>query len=470
VIGGHARRSRALTGLMAAGLLAVSGLLAACGSGSGSSSGPGPTSPVTSSATSIPTRLPKETLTFGVVGNIDEVEAYRQMTSLFAPLSKQVTVRIEAWTNETTMMTALRNGARPPDVFLAARRDLLWLTQHRTIQPVDHLLDDRGVDFGDDYPRDSLTALASDNRLQCLPYAIEPSVIYYNKHLVKFGQMRVDPPTPGQGWSLDQFAATARWAVHHHPGASGLYVDPSLTGLAPFLYSGGGQLYDSSTTPTSLALSSDASQAALTQVLPVLTKPSLTLSQAQLEKHTPLEWFERGKLAMLAGSRDVVPALRTTLGFNFDVMPMPTLGSPATVGSLTGLCVSRQARDAATAAEFVVYASSPEALSSVASAGYLQPANQTVALSDDFQQKGRLPNHASVFTFGIKSMVFPPVVADPDTLSQQVDPLVARLFDSDPTRIPRLTRHIDRVSQQVLAPPASGSPSPSPSESTEPSG
>jgi multiple sugar transport system substrate-binding protein len=449
---------------MVAGLLGAGGLLAACGSGSGldsTSGSPGPTTPVTSSATSIPTRLPKETLTFGVVGNIDEVEAYRQMTSLFAPLSKRVTVRVEAWPNETTMMTALRGGARPPDVFLAARGDLLWLTQHRTIQPVDQLLDDRGVDFGDDYPRDSLTALASDNRLQCLPYAIEPSVIYYNKHLVKFGQMNVDPPTAGEGWSFDQFAATARWAVHHHHGVSGLYVDPSLSGLASFLYSGGGALYDNATTPTSLALSSDADRAALSRLLPVLTKPNLTLSHAQLEKRTPLEWFQRGKLAMLAGSRDLVPPLRTTLGFNFDVMPMPTLGSAATVGSLTGLCVSREARDAATAAEFVVYASSPEALGSVASAGYLQPANQTVALSDDFQQHGRLPNHASVFTFGIKSMVFPPVVPDPDALSQQVDPLVAKLFESDPTRIPHLTRHIDRVSQRVLAPPATGSPSPS---------
>jgi multiple sugar transport system substrate-binding protein len=463
VIRGPARRSRTLTGLVAAGVLGASGLLAACGSGT--SSGPGtsaPTTPVTSSAssaTSTPTRLPKETLTFGVVGNVDEVEAYRQMTSLFAPLSRQVTVRIEAWPNEALMMAALRGGARPPDVFLASRRDLLWLTQHRTIQPVDQLLDDRGVDFGDDYPRDALTALASDNRLQCLPYAIEPSVIYYNKHLVRFGQMKSDPPTPGEGWSLDQFEATARWAVRHHPGAAGLYVDPSVTGLAPFLYSGGGQLYDDATTPTSMALSSDASQAALATVLPVLTKPSLTLSPGQLQKHTPLEWFERGKLAMLEGSRDDVPPLRTTLGFNFDVMPMPTVGSAATVGSLTGLCVARRAHDAATAAEFVVYASSPDALAGVASAGYLQPANQSVALSDDFQQKGRLPNHASVFTFGIKSMVYPPVVPDPDALSAQVDPLVARLFEADPTNIPRLTRRIDRASRSVLAPPPTSSPS-----------
>jgi multiple sugar transport system substrate-binding protein len=466
VIGGHERRSRTLTGLAAAALLGASGLLAACGSGSSGDSGAPPsTSPPTSSPTTIPTRLPKETLTFG---GGDEVAAYQQMTALFAPLSKQVTVRVESWPDDAAMMAAFRDGAKPPDVFLAARSDLLWLTQHRSIQPVDQLLDDRGVDFGDDYPRESLTALGSDNRLLCLPYAIEPSVIYYNKHLVKFAQMNADPPSPGEGWSLDQFKATARWAVRHHPAVGGFYVEPSLAGIAPFVYSGGGQVYDNATTPTSLALSSTASLAALTQALPVLTKPSLTLSPAQLARRTPLEWFERGKLAMLAGSRDVVPELRTTLGLNFDVMPMPSLGSPATVGSLTGLCVSRHARDSATAAEFVVYASSPEALELVSSAGYLQPANQSVALGDDFQQPGRLPVHASVFTFGVKSMVYPPELPQPDLLSQAVDPLVAQLFDTYPVRLARQARRIDRVSQSILAPP--GGPSTSASPTASPTG
>jgi hypothetical protein len=60
------------------------------------------------------------------------------------------------------------------------------------------------------------------------------------------------------------------------------------------------------------------------------------------------------------------------------------------------------------------------------------------------------------------------VVAEPDTLNEHVDPLVAKLFESDPTHIPRLTRRIDRISRVVLAPPATGSPSPS--DSAQPSG
>ena len=114
--------------------------------------------------------------------------------SLFAPLNRRVTVKVKSWPNETAMMADFRGRrARPPDVFLASRRDLLWLNQQQVIQPIDQLLDDRGVDFGDDYPRSTLTSFGLDNRLDCLPYGVEPSVIYYNKRLVQARPGR--PPT-----------------------------------------------------------------------------------------------------------------------------------------------------------------------------------------------------------------------------------------------------------------------------------
>ena len=155
------------------------------------------------------------------------------------------------------------------------------------IQPIDQLLDDRGVDFGDDYPRSTLTAFGLDNRLDCLPYGVEPSVIYYNKRLVKLRQVSADPPVPGQGWSLDQFAATARWAVSRHPQAAGAYVDPTLGGVAPFVLSGGGQIFDGATPPTTLTLSSDASQQALIRTVRVMHRPGISLTPQQLAEKTP---------------------------------------------------------------------------------------------------------------------------------------------------------------------------------------
>ena len=442
------RSSRAVSGLAAAVFLTGGALLAACdSSSSGATSSSPPTSPPTSSA---PPHLPRETLTFGVVGTPDEVAAYRQMASLFAPLNRRVTVEVKSWPDEARMMDDLRAGVPAPDVFIASRRDLLWLNQQQVIQPIDQLLDDRGVDFGDDYPRSTLTSLGIDNRLDCLPYGVEPSVIYYNKRLVKLAQVSDDPPVAGEGWSLDQFAATARWAVSRHPRAAGAYVDPTLGGVAPFVLSGGGQVFEDANPPTTLTLSSDASQQALIRTVRVLHRPGISLTPEQLAEHTPLEWFESGHLALLEDSRHIVPQLRTRLGFNFDVMPMPDLGTPATAGGLTGLCISSQASDAGTAADFVVYASSPEALGYVASQGYLQPANQAVALSDDFQQPGRLPKHASVFTFSVKSMQFPPLIAQWDALDAATDPTLQQLMQGRPSQVPARTREIDQASRQVL--------------------
>ena len=447
-------RSRLTTPTAAAALLACALLVAACDSGTSSGAAAPSTSPSSpSSATSsVPAHLPKQTLTFGVVGSADEIEPYRQMAALFAPLNRQVTVQIQSWPDDVAMMAAFREGTKLPDVVLASRRDLTWLTEHQAVQPVDQLLDDRGFDFGDEYPRSSLTAFSSDNHLDCLPYGIAPSVIFYNKALVKLGRIRTDPPTPGQGWSLEQFAAAGRWAVVHHPDIAGAYVEPSLGGVAPFLYSGGGQLFDDTDPPTSLAFSEDTNQQSLDRTVRVLGRPRMSLTPEQLSERSAVQWFRRGKLALLEGSREIVPQLRTQLGLEFDVMPMPSLGTSATVGGLTGLCVSANARDAATAADFLVYASSPEALGVVASGGYLQPANQTVALSDDFQQPGRLPEHASVFTFSVKSMVYPPLIAKWEELDSAVDPLIDRLLRGRPPAVPRMSRRIDRASFGVLGP------------------
>lgn len=462
------RRGRIRTSVAALALLTVSGLIAAC-----DSNGPsGATSPGTSPAspTAQHTRLPRETLTFGVVGSVDEVDQYRQMASLFAPLNRQVTVRIQSWPDDAAMIAAFRQGTRVPDVLLASRRDLTWLTDHRQVQPVDGLLDDRGFDFGDQYPRSSLTALSIDSRLQCLPYGLSPSVIFYNKALVRFGQIRNNPPTPGQGWSLDQFAAAANWSVRHHPGIAGAYVDANLTGVAPFIYSGGGDLFDNDTQPTSLAFSADQNRTSLARTVRVLGRPGMSLTPDQLAQQSALDWFRQGKVAMIEGSNEMVPGLRTQLGLDFDVMPMPSLGTPATVGNLTGLCVSQHARDVGTAADFLVYASSADALDMVASGGYLQPANQTVALSNAYQQPGRLPNHQEVFTFAVKSMVYPPLIGQWDQLDQAVDPLIDQLLRGRPRDVPRMTRRIDRASYRVLGPRFGPSLGPSPTGSGQAGG
>jgi multiple sugar transport system substrate-binding protein len=456
-----------------AGLL-TTGALAACDSSgsSGASSAPSSASPLTSSAgssessessgssDSAPPQLPPQTLTFGVIGSAGEVDQYRTLADTYAPAARRVTVNVEGWPNDAAMLESFREGERVPDVFLANRRHLTFLAQQELVQPVDQLLDDRGFDFGDEYPRSSLTAFSTDNRLECLPYGVQPAVIFYNKRLVKLHRIKNNPPSPGEGWTIEQFAAAGRWAVAHQPGVAGLHLDADLQGIAPFVYSGGGALFDNADDPTSLALSSSPDVQALTKTVRALQEPGALLTPAQLERHTPEEWFMRGRLALLEGTRRMVPDLRDA-HLDFDVMPMPSLGTSATVGSLTGMCLSAHPRDVSTAADFLVYANSPEALALVSYGGYLQPANQTVALSDAFQQPGLLPRHAGVFTFSVKSMVYPPLVTSADEVDLAVDPLLDEMLHGTPEEVPRYARRIDRASYRILGPRFGPSASPS---------
>ena len=42
------------------------------------------------------------------------------MAETYAPLSRQVTVKVEAWPNDAAMLAAFRDGEQVPDVFLAS--------------------------------------------------------------------------------------------------------------------------------------------------------------------------------------------------------------------------------------------------------------------------------------------------------------------------------------------------------------
>lgn len=441
-----------MSGLLSAGLLAACDSSGSSGSsGSTGSSGPIQSSASGGSSSSLP-QLPPETLTFGVIGSDGEIQQYQTMAQTFDPATRKVTVKVEGWPNDAAMLAAFRDGEKVPDVFLINSRHLPYLVQHQLAQPVDGLLDDRGFDFGDEFPRSSLTAFGSDNRLLCLPYGVQPQVMFFNKRLVKLREVNNDPATPGSGWSLAQLAAAARWASNHHPGVAGVAVDPTLTGVAPFLYSGGGGLFDNNNQPTSLNFSGGPNLQSLTQTVRALHSPGTTLTRGQLQAHSAEEWFMRRRLAMFEGSRRMVPDLRAVPGLHFDVMPMPTLGTSATVGNLTGLCLSAHPSDVGTAADFLTYASSPGALALVAYAGYLQPANQTVALSDAFQQPGEEPKHASVFTFSVKSMLYPPDIPQWDDLELAVDPLIEKLLAGPPSEVARTARTIDRASYRILGP------------------
>jgi multiple sugar transport system substrate-binding protein len=410
-------------------------------------------------------------LTFGVYGPPRALAAFQTTVDAWNSSSDGPEVKLQTWPDREEMRAALESGDIP-DVFMAPRTDLAWLLDKGYTQPVDELLDERGVNFGDTYSRDALQAFSTDDRLQCMPYTVSPMVIYYNKLLVNFNQMRnrgLDAPDEeANSWSFEQFSAAATFATRPGRGTKGVHIAATLPGLSPFIESGGGSVFDDSVDPTSLSFSSDGSQSALERTLELLRNPTVTLDEDQLAEATPLQWFERGKLGMIAGYRGLVPQLRLVPGLEFDVMPMPVLDSAATVGDVTGLCLSRKAAGTPAAADFMVYVLSNEAVERVTRTGYLAPANLEVALSDVFLQPLREPEHSLFYNTSVRSMRLAPLIDTLDQLELAVQPNLEQLvYGVGVLDLDAVTQEIDETSRTVLDPESvseSASPSESPSD------
>jgi multiple sugar transport system substrate-binding protein len=440
-------RSRRRRGRAVLGVLLAASLVAGCEANEGAvpPREPGPATAV------------DRTLTFGVFGPQDEVEAYESLVAVYNSLYDDAEMSVESYSSRETFLGTLRETGEVPDVFLASGRDLAWLAEQQVIQPVDRLLIERGVDFGDLYSRDAVLAFSAESRLQCMPVGISPKVIFYNTELVDFDAMEARglpvPDANRTSWNFSEFTAAAEFASKPRRGTRGIHVEPTVEGLSPFLYSGDGQVYDDTTSPTRLTFSDEGSRSALETVLPVLRDPRLTLSEEQLQQRSPLEWFKLGKLAMLPAYRELVPQLREVTGLQFDVIQVPSIERSATVGDLTGMCLSSGTTNPTAAADFLVHMASAVSVRRVASEGYLVPANLEVAFSTDFQQPGRAPDHPQVFTNAVRTIVLPPLLDNEATLEDAVAESLEEMMTAPVlTDLEELTTRIDEESRVVLDP------------------
>ena len=463
--GRRALRSRALVGMAA--LCVTAGLaLTACDDEPPQRPGGRPGGPTSQTTT----------LTFGIWGPPEEVRAYQEMVDEYNAGTEASDVEIQSWPDSAAMMAEIGSGAPVPDLFLITRTALADVREAELNTPLLELLDERGVDYGDGYYRDAIEAFSADDDLQCMPYGVSPMVIYYNTRLIDFNRMRArELPAPEEqeehdGWTLEQFSAAAEFASRPRQHTRGLYVAPSLAGLSPFIYAGGGEVYNDDTEPTSLAFSEDDTRDALSESLELLRDPQVTLTDRQLAQSSAVEWFKRGKLGMLPGFRELTPELRAVPNLDFDVMPMATLDTAATIGDFTGMCISSESSYVSQAADFMVYAIGEEALGLVSSAGYLAPANLDVATSDAFLQPDKLPAHAGVFNASVSDMVLQPLIDDYPALERAVEGSLRQMFRAPVIDLDALTTQIDEDSRPVLDPdyepetPDSDSPSDSPSE------
>lgn len=442
-------------GVLAPVLAAVLSLvLVACSSGGAEEPEATPTpTPATSEA---PSGDPV-VLRLGVYGPDGLLTAYDELADAFVAQTDGVEVELLTFPDHDTAMADYErrraDGEPTPDVFLVEHADLPRLIDDEWIQPIDALLGERGVDFGDGYQREGMTAFSADLGLQCMPHDVSPMVVYYNTDLVDLtaiGENPEDAPTPADGWTLDEFAEAARSVSTRR--VKGVHVEPDLEQLAPFLWSGGGDLLDDGAEPTRLDLSSDDNRETLERVLTVLREERVTPSPKLLARRDPMELFAAGRLAMVLGYRDLVPQLRDMEGISFDVMPLPRVGSYRTVSSLSGYCLSADTEQVEAAADLLTFVVGDEGETIVTRAGYTMPANLEVAYSPAFRDTERQPASSFVFNEGVRRSEQLPTGGQWEAAAAVTAPLLRRLFYAPVVNLERLTERIDDVSKVAFVP------------------
>lgn len=389
-------------------------------------------------------------LSFLAYGAPEELEAYEVLVDRYNAEHETTRIKLITADGPDTAFAALQ-GEKVPDVFMVSRRDLGEVTREGLNSNVDEILDSRGVDFSDNYKRDAIGAFSHDNALECMPWGVSPMVIYYNTALVDWETMKeqgLPTPTGHLHWTFDQFAAAARFASGD--GTKGVYIEPSLEGIAPFVYSGGGKMYDDDREPTSLALSDEDTVDALQPLLELLRDDAVTPTPKQLRETDPLTLFKTGKLGMIAGYRSLVPELRKAPSLDFDIMGMPAIEEETTVGDVSGLCISSSTAAQGVAADFVAWAIQDDQVAEIASKGYIVPSLIQVAESDVFLQADRFPHSSYVFNRSVRNIVDPPLIEDEEGLEEAVHDQLFQMFYDRVPDIETWTEEADEKSRAVL--------------------
>jgi len=320
----------------------------------------------------------------------------------------------------TRLSTAFASGDAP-DVFLLNYREYAPFVQRGAVAPAGPLLEREGIDFAD-YYEEPLRAFTYDDALQCMPQNISSLVVYWNRGL--FTQAGV--PAPTANWTWDDFVATA--TALSTGGVKGVGIDPSITRMAPFIWSSGGTIVDDDAAPTRTTLHEPGARAALDAMV-ALIGTGATPSKEELAAQGLPEQFMTGKVAMFLSSRVEVPALREQRGLDFDVAALPTMGEPASVLHSDAYCVASSSEKQEAAAKFVAYAVGEQGQTLTALGGRTVPSMRSVASSPAFLSPTRAPASSQVFLDAIPLLRHTPVTPSWPEVEDVIGTQLQRAFE-----------------------------------------
>ena len=281
----------------------------------------------TARAQSTPSSAPSGEIRFGFWGDPAEAGAYEAIVAAFEERYPDIDVAIEYVPDANDFYARLATGYAAgdvPDVFLINYRRYGQFAAAGGLTPVGPYLDESTVVAADDYFPGPMEAFTFDGELMCLPQNLSSLVVYYNRDLFD----AADLPYPAMNWTWDDFLAAAQALTLDTNGDGdtdqyGAGIEPSLIRMAPFIWQAGGELVDDLDTPATLTIDTVEARTGLQFVLDLSLVHHVVPTEAEVLAQGLEDRFAAGSVAMLFQSRRVVPTLRDTAEFTWDVAPLP---------------------------------------------------------------------------------------------------------------------------------------------------
>lgn len=407
---------------------------------------------------------PADTVSLLVAGTPDELAAYRALAAAYEQASPGARVTLIEASTAKDLMTRVSTsvaGNAAPDLFLINYRNYGQFAVKGALAPLSaRLAASLSMHEQDFYPQ-AMGAFRWRGEQMCLPQNISSLAVYYNRSL--FTKYQVTEPAAG--WHWNDMVATAQALTRDAGGRTvragdpeaagvpvavhGLGIAPELIRTAPLVWSNGGDIVDSPSSPTRLTLDTPAAREVLQDFLE-LPRIGVVPSDAEVESQDYEARFAAGKLAMFVSSRRVTTAFRAITGFEWDVAPLPQYRSPANILHSDAYCMTKASGNQDAAWRFLEYALSDTGAALMARTGRTVPSRISVATSAAFLSPGTPPARSRIFLDTIPALRPVPTISTwPEIEDATGKVLENAFFHGDP--LDKVIADLDAATRDVFA-------------------
>ncbi len=373
-----------------------------------------------------------QTVSFMVSGDPEQFAVYEEMVNSFQQTHPDITIQLRHIPSDSEYRRQLAidfSTGSPPDVMLLNYRRFPPFAAAGGLEPLGPYLAQSKLIQPANFYDTALAGFEMDGQLWCIPQNVSSLVVYYNKSLFDAAGV----PYPAAGWTLADFLAAAQALTQDQNGDGtidqyGVGMEPTIIRLAPFIWQNGGDVVDNAENPTRLTLDTPEALAAFQWFVDLQVKEKVVPDAVAEEAESSESRFMNGRLAMIFDSRRATPTFRTITGFEWDIAPIPSNGSPVNILHSDAYCMSAQAANKDITWTFIEYAISAAGQQLLAELGRTVPSLQSIAVSPAFLTPGQLPASSQVFLDNIPNLRHVPITPSWINIEEAVSREIERAF------------------------------------------